>query len=176
MRMIYILVLVLILGVNLSYANEEHHHHDMMMGGMTQEESSVGICPVMGGAASKEYSSTYEGKTYYFCCPNCIEEFKKDPQKYISKIKEIKLEAFQYGFSPDPIVVKKGDIVKLDVTSRDVAHGAYIKEYGINVSIGKDEHKKVEFQADKTGTFDIVCSVYCGSGHSNMRGKLIVEE
>lgn len=98
----------------------------------------------------------------------------KAPQE--AGVKEINLEAFQYGFSPEPVVVKKGDIVKLDITSRDVAHGVYIKEYGINVSVNKGEHKKIEFFADKEGKFDIICSVYCGPGHSRMRGNLIVEE
>jgi Cu+-exporting ATPase len=27
----------------------------------------------------------YEGKTYYFCCPGCIDQFKADPEKYIKK-------------------------------------------------------------------------------------------
>ena len=26
--------------------------------------------------------STYEGKTYVFCCPSCKERFDKDPQRY----------------------------------------------------------------------------------------------
>ena len=104
------------------------------------------------------------------------EAMQVEQKNYISKIKEIKLEAYQFGFSPDPVVVKKGDIVKLLITSRDVTHGVYIKEYGINVTITKQEAKKIEFFADKAGKFDIVCSVYCGSGHSNMKGKLIVEE
>jgi len=30
----------------------------------------------------------YEGKIYNFCCPMCIDEFKKDPQKYIKKVNE----------------------------------------------------------------------------------------
>lgn len=154
-----------------SYGDGDHMHKET-----TQIESSVGICPVLHEPALKDYSYVYEGKTYYFCCSMCIEEFKKDPQKYISKIKEIKLEAYQFGFSPDPVVVKKGDIVKLIVTSRDVTHGIYIKEYGINVSVAKQEEKKIEFFADKVGKFDMVCSVYCGHGHSNMKGKLIVEE
>ena len=41
--------------------------------------------------------SEYQGKTYYFCCQTCLEKFKKDPQEYISKIKEIHLEAFRFG-------------------------------------------------------------------------------
>lgn len=30
----------------------------------------------------------YEGKVYNFCCAMCIDEFKKDPQKYIKKVEE----------------------------------------------------------------------------------------
>lgn len=90
------------------------------------------------------------------------------------KIKEIRLEAFQFGFSPNPVVVEKGDIVKLEITSRDVPHGVYIKEYNINVPVKKGEIKRVEFFADKEGEFNIQCSVFCGSGHSNMKGRLVV--
>lgn len=157
-----------------------HHHmmgemeHSMETGMMHDED--MGICPVMHNKASKEYSYTYEGKTYYFCCPMCIEEFKKDPEKYISRIKEVDLEAFQFGFSPDMITVKKGDIVKIYATSRDVAHGFSIKEYDINVPLEKGKAEKIEFLADKAGEFDIACSVYCGAGHGNMKAKLIVEE
>ena len=140
------------------------------------DNQDVGICPVMHDKASKKYSYTYEGKTYYFCCPACIAEFKKNPEKYISKIKEIHLEAFRYGFSPAEIVVKKGDIVKIYATSRDVTHGVYIKAYGINVPVKKGEVKKIEFLADKAGEFVIRCSVYCGPGHDNMKAKLIVEQ
>lgn len=93
-----------------------------------------------------------------------------------SKIKEIELEAFQYGFSPDPIVVKKGETVKISAVSRDVTHGFYIKEYAINAVIRKGEKTEIKFIADKVGEFQIRCSVYCGSGHMSMKGKLIVKE
>ena len=170
-----ILSLILV-SVTLSYSDYSYGDGDHMHKEVMQVEQNAGICPVLHEPASKEYSYVYEGKTYYFCCAMCVEEFKKDPQKYISKIKEIKSEAYQFGFSPDPVVVKKGDIGKLVITSRDVTHGVYIKEYGINVTVTKQEAKKIEFFADKAGKFDIVCSVYCGKGHSSMKGKLIVEE
>lgn len=92
------------------------------------------------------------------------------------EINEINLEAYQYGFYPDPLVVRKGTSVRLNITSRDVAHGVYIKEYNINARAMKGKAEKVEFVADKAGKFDIICSVYCGPGHSKMRGKLVVEE
>lgn len=174
MKILYSLLLAAFLGLNMVYAQEAHHQ--MTMGREAPSPEDVGICPVTQQPALKDYAYLHGGKTYYFCCAGCIEEFKKDPQKYISKIKEIKLEAFRFGFSPDPLVVKKGDIVRLAISSSDVTHGVYIKEYNINITVKKGEDKKIEFLADKEGVFDILCSVYCGPGHSGMKGKLIIEK
>ncbi|MCM8781036.1 MAG: YHS domain-containing protein [Candidatus Omnitrophica bacterium] len=48
------------------------------------------ICPVSGEKINEKLKATYEyeGKIYNFCCSMCIEEFKKDPGKYIKKIEE----------------------------------------------------------------------------------------
>ncbi len=48
------------------------------------------ICPVTGEKIDEKTKATYEykGKIYNFCCPMCIDEFKKDPEKYIKKIEE----------------------------------------------------------------------------------------
>jgi len=44
-------------------------------------------CPVMGGKVDPKYTVTHEGRVIAFCCPGCIPEFKKDPAKYMSKLK-----------------------------------------------------------------------------------------
>ncbi|MBI4972417.1 MAG: YHS domain-containing protein [Candidatus Omnitrophica bacterium] len=145
-----------------------------------QEAVNVGnkMCPVSGEKIDDKMKTTYEyeGKIYNFCCPGCIDEFKKEPQKYITKIKEFNLETYQFGFSPEVIEVKKGDIVKILATSGDVPHGVYIKEYNINVPVKKGQTQRIEFVADKNGEFDILCSVYCGKGHNTMKAKLVVKE
>ena len=43
-------------------------------------------CPVMGGAIDKKIFTDYEGKRVYFCCPACIDTFKKEPAKYLKKL------------------------------------------------------------------------------------------
>jgi len=180
-----VLVSILVLGyINLVAvaAGPEHNHHEQMdheqrVENQDEGDQDLGICTVMGNPIeSKEYFYSYEGKIYYFCCPGCIDKFKKDPQQYISRIKEFKLEAYQFGFEPSEIRVKKNDIVRLLISTRDIRHGVYIKEYGVNVVVGKGEAKKAEFIAKKIGEFPILCSVYCGRGHHSMKGKLIVEE
>ena len=54
-------------------------------------------CPVSGGPVTgsmgdKPVQYEYKGKIYNLCCPGCLEEFKKDPEKY-SKIADDKVAA-----------------------------------------------------------------------------------
>ncbi len=48
------------------------------------------VCPVSGEPVSKDtnITYTYKGKVYRFCCPACIEAFKKDPEKYIKNMEK----------------------------------------------------------------------------------------
>ena len=89
--------------------------------------------------------------------------------------KEFKITARQFQFEPSTIEVNKGDKVRLIVTSIDVPHGIAISEYGINERLDVGKPVKIEFTADKQGTFTAFCSVLCGSGHRNMKGQLIVK-
>lgn len=88
--------------------------------------------------------------------------------------KEFKLTAKQFAFEPSTVEVNKGDKVILTVTSADVPHGIAIPEYGINQRLEPGKPVTIEFTAAKQGTFTAYCSVFCGSGHSGMKGKIIV--
>lgn len=90
------------------------------------------------------------------------------------EVKEFKMTAKQFSFEPSTIEVNKGDKVRLIITSMDVPHGISIKEYGINERLDPGKPVTIEFTADKEGTFTAYCSVFCGSGHSGMKGKIIV--
>ncbi len=43
-------------------------------------------CPVMGGPVNTAVFIDYEGQRVYFCCPECIDVFKKNPQQYLNKL------------------------------------------------------------------------------------------
>ncbi len=47
--------------------------------------NSQAVCPVSGEPVDKDSKITYTYKdtVYRFCCPECMETFKKDPEKYI---------------------------------------------------------------------------------------------
>jgi cytochrome c oxidase subunit 2 len=84
---------------------------------------------------------------------------------------EIKLGAKDFEYDAKEIHVKKGDNVKITLTSDDGGHGFTIPDYNVTIN----GNGSAEFTADKAGTFEFHCSVMCGSGHSQMKGTLIVE-
>ncbi len=92
-----------------------------------------------------------------------------------SQTRVIKVTARRFQFDPKVITVNQGDRVELIVTSLDVDHGIEIKGYGINQRLKKGVPTRIDFVADKPGTFPFRCSVYCGVGHRGMKGQLVVE-
>ena len=90
-------------------------------------------------------------------------------------VRVIQMRAFQFGFDPNPVIVNEGEKVKLVVTSTDVTHGFSISEFGVNVRLFPGRPSIIDFTADKSGTYTFYCNVPCGSGHSAMRGRLIVK-
>ena len=89
-------------------------------------------------------------------------------------VKEFNMEAYLFGFEPSTIEVNEGDTVRITIKSRDVEHGIGIPEFKVNKKIGK-EPVTVEFVADKKGSYPFICSVFCGEGHKEMKGMLIVK-
>ncbi|MHA1839660.1 MAG: YHS domain-containing protein [Candidatus Ranarchaeia archaeon] len=43
------------------------------------------VCSMDVNPQSAEFASTFQGKSYYFCCEMCKQKFENDPKKYITK-------------------------------------------------------------------------------------------
>ena len=43
-------------------------------------------CPVTGDGADKTMTADYKGRTIAFCCEGCIEDFQKEPKKYLANL------------------------------------------------------------------------------------------
>lgn len=88
----------------------------------------------------------------------------------------IKVTAKKYEYSPSEIIVKKGVPVTLEFTSLDRPHGFSCPDLAIRTDIMPGKVSRVHFVAQKTGTFEFHCDLFCGEGHENMTGKIIVTE
>ncbi|NRD78615.1 cupredoxin domain-containing protein [Bacillus sp. BRMEA1] len=87
------------------------------------------------------------------------------------KVVDIKVMAKDFEYDKKEIHVKQGDKVRITLQSDDGGHGLAIPAFNVDIQ----GNKSAEFIANKKGTFEYHCSVVCGSGHSQMTGKLIVE-
>lgn len=91
------------------------------------------------------------------------------------QVKEFTIVAERYKFTPDHLEVTQGDTVRITVRSADGTHGFAIKQMKVDTSVPKGgKPVTVEFVADKTGSFPITCSEYCGRGHKQMKAVLEV--
>lgn len=89
--------------------------------------------------------------------------------------KIITVTAKKFQFDPATITVKKGAKVTLNIKSVDVSHGFSLPDFNVNATLEPNKTATVTFTADKTGTFSFSCSIFCGSGHGDMKGTLIVQ-
>ncbi len=48
-----------------------------------QDKARDPVCGMSIDPASAQYSTTYNGTKYYFCCEDCLNKFKADPAKYL---------------------------------------------------------------------------------------------
>ena len=57
-------------------------------------------------------------------------------------VKEFDISAKKFSFEPSVITVKKGDTVRLKVTSLDVDHGIGIPEFNVNLKVSQERQKQ----------------------------------
>lgn len=92
----------------------------------------------------------------------------------VTETKTVDIVASRFKFEPATITVAQGDRVRLRLRSTDRAHGISIRPFRVRALIPTSETVTVEFVADKAGTFAFSCSESCGTGHSTMKGQLVV--
>jgi len=120
-------------------------------------------------------------KLYFLFFLLFIISCSSEPVEETGNTKEIDVDTFNWDFEPSEIRVKQGDKVILNFISLDdgvdgTGHGVAIPAFGYSSGAFHDgETATAEFIADKKGTFPFFCSVWCGQGHGDMKGKLIVE-
>ena len=88
----------------------------------------------------------------------------------------IKVTVKKFEYSPNSIKIKKGVPVILEFTSLDVMHGFNCPKLGVRMDIEPGKVSRVRILAQKAGVYEFHCDVFCGDGHEDMYGKIIVED
>jgi cytochrome c oxidase subunit 2 len=88
--------------------------------------------------------------------------------------REINLEAWKYEWNQPIITVKSGELVRIRATTKDDTHGIAIPAVNFNLVIETGKVSVGEFIAPAPGEYAFGCSVICGPGHMDHKGKLVV--
>lgn len=88
----------------------------------------------------------------------------------------IEITAKRFEYSPSEITLKKGVPAILEFTSLDRVHGFLVPQLNLHADIKPGETTRVRIVPDRTGTFPFHCDNFCGSGHEDMTGEIIVTD
>jgi cytochrome c oxidase subunit II len=86
----------------------------------------------------------------------------------------IQITAKRFEFQPATIELKVGVPVVLEIRALDRKHGLASPELHIDTVVVPGKPTRVRIVPDQAGTFSFHCSVFCGSGHEDMTGQIVV--
>ena len=90
-------------------------------------------------------------------------------------VRPTSVTASRYRFDPPRIEVFRGDLVKIELKTTDIAHSFTIDAYRIAKRVSPGQPVTFEFRADTEGTFPFYCNLQAEEGCRQMRGELIVK-
>ena len=86
----------------------------------------------------------------------------------------IHITAKMFEFTPGEITIRKGEPVVIEIKSEDVKHGFSLPDFKVRANVEPGKTASVRFTPDKAGRFTFACDVFCGDGHEDMSGTLVV--
>jgi cytochrome c oxidase subunit 2 len=132
------------------------------------------IVALLGTAAGVRISVGLPAKSLTpSAAPAAVESGQAAPAE---QAKVIQIVAHKFAFEPSQITLKKGVPVTLQLITRDVQHGFYIRGLKVDEEILPGKTAEVTITPDRVGTFPTICDHFCGLGHKHMNMTVMVEE
>ena len=86
----------------------------------------------------------------------------------------IKITARRFNFTPDEIVLQSGQSAVLEITSLDFVHGFKMPDLGIRTDLLPGRVTSIPIKPLPPGRYIFLCDNFCGGGHEDMNGALVV--
>lgn len=64
--------------------------------------------------------------------------------------------------------------IRIVLTSQDVIHSLFLPAMRAKKDAVPGRYTQINFKATKTGTYNLFCAEYCGQGHAQMGGRIVV--
>ena len=124
------------------------------------------------------FSILYAQAKYKSDVPECLPYDKAYTEPKMIQLDSTTYQVFavaqMWQFQPSEIYIPVGSEVDFYLTSKDVVHGFNIAGKNVNMMAIFGAINKTTVHFDQPGVYKIVCHEYCGVGHQNMQGRVIV--
>ncbi len=87
----------------------------------------------------------------------------------------VPIEARRFKYTPNEIVLKKGEVVTLAFTAIDFVHGFSAPDFNLRSDLLPGRITRVSLRPMNAGRFTFLCDNFCGDHHEDMNGTFIVE-
>ncbi len=84
------------------------------------------------------------------------------------------LFTYPNGSESDNLHVPVNRPIRLVMSSEDVIHSLFVPAFRVKRDVVPGRYSELWFQATHTGEYDLYCTEYCGTSHSDMRGTVFV--
>lgn len=110
--------------------------------------------------------------------PGCVTSVKPFTEGQLIQVAPGRYEAHvvakMFSFKPSPLKVPKGAVVDFYLTSQDVVHGFYVDGTDVNLMAIPNTVNYAQAHFDKPGKYQVICHEFCGLGHQDMTGEIVV--
>jgi cytochrome c oxidase subunit 2 len=96
------------------------------------------------------------------------------PKDQGERVVPIKVKRFEY--MPKEVTLKKGVPVVLELKSLDVPHGFNLPDLGVRADVLPGQTARVRIVPKQAGRFVFHCDIFCGTGHEDLVGTIVVKE
>jgi cytochrome c oxidase subunit 2 len=86
----------------------------------------------------------------------------------------VRITAKKFEFMPHEITLKRGVPAVLELVTADVVMGFNAPDFAVRADLLPGKVAQVRILPQKLGTFEYLCDIFCGQGHEEMSGKIIV--
>ena len=86
----------------------------------------------------------------------------------------VRIHTKKFAFVPAEITLKKDEPVVLELVADDVAMGLRSVELKLRADVVPGKVTRLAFTPREAGKFTFYCDVFCGDGHEDMDGHIVV--
>ncbi len=88
----------------------------------------------------------------------------------------VRITASKFEYTPSRIELSKGESVTLELISLDRIHGFNIPGLGLRADVLPAQSVRVTLIPGKVGAYPFLCDIFCGEGHGEMSGVIVVRD